>query len=154
MNYVKCMSKSASCSIFIYFTGWVNLLLWHSGQFQIVYVFKNVVIAMFLFSLGFSLTTKCALKCKLKFNPRPEICLKDTWDSAGRVKSKAEVFSFLLDLYPNRWGHKLVWVTYCHLEDKLGGLDLKEAWVFGSLNCLTVGFFLACWPVSFFLFFC
>lgn len=99
----------------------------------------------------FSLTTKYVLKCRLKFNPRPETHfrhLRHTWDSACTVKSRAEVFLFFPDFPSHVLGCKLVWVTYWHLKCRLRRLDLKDLFC-----CLTIGFFLACWSVSLFVFF-
>lgn len=158
MNYLKYMSRSAACNVFIYLTSGVKLPLQHSGQFQTDDILKNLGLQQCFFSPWvFSLTTKCPLKCRLKFNPRLETHLRHlrhTWASACKVKSRAEVYIFLPDLNPNGWECKLVWVTYWDLEDKLGRPDLKEASVFGSMCCSTVGFFLACPSVSFIIFFC
>lgn len=73
----------------------------------------------------FSITTTCALKCRLKFNPQLGTHLRRTCGSACGVKSKDEVCISLPDFYPNRWGCE-VSVTYQHLEGKLGRLDLKR----------------------------
>lgn len=73
----------------------------------------------------FSITTTCALKCRLKFNPQLGTHLRRTCGSACGVKSKDEVCISLPDFYPNRWGCE-VSVTYQHLEGKLGRLDLNR----------------------------
>lgn len=97
----------------------------------------------------FSITTTCVLKCRLKFNPQPGTHLRRTCGSAYRVESKDEVCISLPDLYPNRWECERVSVTRRQVRKSW----FKEAWVFGSLWCLTIGFFLACCSMSFITFF-